>query len=59
MGNLGSRRNVGNRLRLDFGRVALAYNIPPARIRGDTAYWFSIGTHNEFEKIIQRFISGG
>jgi hypothetical protein len=24
---------------------------------GDTAYWFWIGTHNEFDKIIARFIS--
>jgi hypothetical protein len=31
----------------------------PARVRGDTAYCFWIGTHNDFDKIIGRVISGG
>ena len=28
-----------------------------ARVSGDTAYWFWIGSHNEFDNIIGRFIS--
>ncbi len=39
-------------------RVGLRYRAL-ARVRGDTAYWFWIGTHNDFDKIIRRFISGG
>jgi len=39
-------------------RVGLRYRAL-ARVRGDTAYWFWIGTHNDFDKIIGRFISGG
>jgi hypothetical protein len=37
-------------------RVGLQYRAR-ARVRGDTAYWFWIGTHNDFDKIIRRFIS--
>ena len=38
-------------------RVGLRYRAP-ARVRGDTTYWFSIGTHNDFDNIIRRLISG-
>ena len=37
-------------------RVGLQYRAL-ARVRGDTAYWFWIGTHNDFDKIIRRLIS--
>ena len=37
-------------------RIGLQYRAL-ARVRGDTAYWFWIGTHNEFDKIIACFIS--
>jgi hypothetical protein len=38
-------------------RVGLRYRAL-ARVRADTAYWFWIGTHNDFDKIIRRFVSG-
>jgi hypothetical protein len=38
-------------------RVGLRYRAL-ARVRGNTAYWFWIGTHNQFDKIMKRFISG-
>lgn len=34
-------------------RIGLKYRAL-ARIRGDTAYWFWIGTHNEFDNIVRR-----
>jgi len=34
-------------------RIGLQYRAL-ARIRGDTAYWFWIGTHNEFDNIVRR-----
>jgi len=37
-------------------RVGLQYRAL-ARVRSDTAYWFWIGSHNEFDKIVARFIS--
>ena len=37
-------------------RVGLQYRAL-ARVRDNTAYWFWIGSHNEFDKIIARFIS--
>jgi hypothetical protein len=37
-------------------RVGLQYRAL-ARVRSGTAYWFWIGSHNEFDKIIARFIS--
>ena len=38
-------------------RIGLKYRAL-ARVRDDTAYWFWIGTHNEFDNIIGQFISG-
>ena len=53
-------RFIESRLRLGFGRFASVYdNRALAWVRGGTAYWFWIGTHNDFDKIIRRFISGG
>ena len=37
-------------------RVGLQYRAL-ARVRGDTAYRFWIGSHNQFDNIIARFIS--
>jgi hypothetical protein len=37
-------------------RVGLQYRAL-ARVRRDTAYWFWIGSHNDFDNIIARFIS--
>jgi hypothetical protein len=37
-------------------RVGLRYRAL-ARVRGDIAYWFWIGSHSEFDNIIARFIS--
>ena len=39
-------------------RVGMQYRAL-ARVRRDTAYWFWLGTHNDFDKIVRRFISGG
>ena len=37
-------------------RVSLRYRAL-ARVRGDTAYWFWIGSHNEFDNKIAQFVS--
>jgi hypothetical protein len=37
-------------------RVGLHYR-SLARVRGDTAYWFWIGSHNEFDNIVNRITS--
>jgi hypothetical protein len=56
--NRGIHLCTGNSSRLVCGQSAFGLQYRAlARVRGDTAYWFWIGSHNEFDNIISRFIS--
>ena len=52
-------RFIGSRLRLGFGRFASVYDTARSRESAATPLTgFGSGTHNDFDKIIGRFISG-